>query len=211
MVPGYFEKLLSIANDPQRGWANRLAATRMAIRKAAQQHDLQQGKLWDQRRHMREHLPFTRHTLKELEAAQHAHLASYQALLRSTGQLLIANEPQVLDELDTPRLLDLLGVNPTHRRRIPRNVERLLCVVVLQGLEDSARQFSGRQLVAPRSGPLARAFNEVMVCTTLHTLRNSPGKIGRQAGTPPQRRNECAAPTLTVYNADGSSRVYPLA
>lgn len=210
MAPGYFEKLLTIANDPERGWANRLAATRMAIRKAAQQHDLQQGKLWDQRRRMRQHLPFTRNTLKELEAAQHAHLASYKELLRSTGRLMIANEQQLLGALSTPRLLDLLGVNPVHRRRIPGSDERLLCTVVLHGLEDSARQFSGRQFAAPRGGPLARAFNEVMACATLQKLRNTPGKIARKAVTQPQRRSECATPALTVYNADGSSQVYPL-
>ena len=77
---------------------------------------------------------------------------------------------------------------PVHRRRIPGNVERLLCAVVLQGLEDSARQFSGRRFLAPERPP-ARAFNEVMACATLQKLRNSRGQAcraanARRSGTP---------------------------
>ncbi|WP_271103174.1 hypothetical protein [Pseudomonas tohonis] len=210
MVAGYLGQLLAIANDPSRSWANRLAAMRMALRKATQQHEQQQRELWSRRRRLRQHLPFTRTFLRELEAAQHEQLATYQALLRSTGSLLVASEAQVLDALGRQRLLDLLGVNPVHRRRIPGTVERLLCAVVLQGLEDSARQFSGRRIPGPRSGPLARAFNEVMACATLQKLRNSRGKTCRTANAASQRHAECATPVLTVHNADGSRQVYPL-
>ncbi len=209
VVAGYLGQLLAIANDPSRSWANRLAAMRMALRKATQQHEQRQRELWSRRRKMRQHLPFTRTLLKELEAAQHEQLATYQALLRSTGSLLVASEAQVLDDLGKQRLLDLLGVNPVHRRRIPGHVERLLCAVALQGLEDSARQFSGRRLSRPGSGPLARAYCEVMACAALQKLRKHSAKARRTANAPSQRHAECA-PVLTVHNADGSRQVYPL-
>lgn len=160
-------------------------------------------------------MPFTIRKVEWIKEHIRQSRTAYKATMLELGRWFSTSDALLTSTYGFDGICDILEVNPVHRAEVLEYAEdrgrAISAVAFIAGMEESASRYSGRHPADYKDGPLFQTFLRLMMQMMADRPDAMPPLFGpdgffdftRQAdGT--LKRNP---PTLTVHNADGTSKV----